>query len=140
MTVLDFALTKHAMDRLMERNPDFALEVSQITQPALKKKAFYEYLAQAREEKAFLNNSTFMTMIGEKYGFHNKYRMFSKDDIVFVGVQNEGGNFIVTALTKSEHYVPHVKHRVQKFKKPEINTVEADASPCVPGRRRRRRT
>lgn len=116
-SVREFIMTKHAIDRLRERNPLFAKEVDWIPETALKKKATYDYLYGASEEKSFLNNSIFMTMLGEKYGFHNRYSLFVRENNVFVGVSNERGDFIVTVLNKNEHYVPHVRHSVMKFKR-----------------------
>jgi|ERR1017187_3722591 hypothetical protein len=111
----DFVLTKHAIDRLRERCPAFAKEVDWIKETALKKRATYDFFAQASEEKSFLNNSIFITMLGEKYGFENRYSMFVHDNMVFVGVSNVRGNYIVTVLNKNEHYVPHVRNSVKKF-------------------------
>jgi len=116
---LDFIVTRHAVDRLLERNPEFAATVDPTLGQALKLKATYEYIASAKEEKSFLNNSIFMTMLGEKYGFENCYKMFVRDNSVFVGVSNERGRFIVTTMTRDGHYLAHIRHKVQKFQKKE---------------------
>jgi hypothetical protein len=129
----DFTLTKHAVDRLRERCVNFAKEVDWIKEAALKKKATYEYMSKAVEEKSFLNNSRFMTTIWEKYGFDNTYNMFIRENNVFVGVTNQTGSFIVTVLNRDEHYVPHLREKVKKFAKKERSNVGVYFPP---GRRR----
>lgn len=115
--IREFTITKHATDRLRERNPNFAKEVDWIPSAALKKKATYDFLHSAKEEKSFLNNSVFMTMLGEKYGFENRYSLFVRENYVFVGISNENGNFIVTTLLRDQHVVPHVRNSTVKFRK-----------------------
>jgi hypothetical protein len=129
----DFTLTKHAVDRLRERCVNFAKEVDWIKETALKKKATYEYMSKAVEEKSFLNNSRFMTTIWEKYGFDNTYNMFIRENNVFVGVTNQAGSFIVTVLNRDEHYVPHLREKVKKFAKKEDQKLGVYFPP---GRRR----
>lgn len=119
----DFSISKHAMERLLERDKLFAKNTEHY-KPALKIKAMYEYLKDSSEEKRFLNNSTFMIMLGEKYGFDKQYTMFIKNDSVFVGVINNTKNVIVTVLDQKSHYLNHIKQKVQKFKcKKETNAV-----------------
>jgi hypothetical protein len=120
---LDYTLTKHAIERLLERDPDFSKicqtieAVSSINLPVLKLKAAYNYMKDASEERSFLNNSVFMTKLGEKYGFDNSYTLFVKANSVFVGVSNQRGNAIVTVLSRGEHYISHIKHKIKKFEK-----------------------
>ena len=130
---LDYALTNHAIERLHERCESFAKQIDSITIPALKRKVTYEFLSEASEEKSFLNNSVFMTMLGEKYGFENQYTMFVRDNSVFVGVSNNRGRFIVTVLKRDEHYLNHIKHRTKKFEKKPKEKISAYFPP---GRRR----
>jgi len=111
----DFTLTGHAIDRLYERSPVFVMTISTVPNGAYKKKATYEFMYEAKEEKRFRNNLRFMTMLGEKYGFENNFTLFVRDDSVFVGISNDRGNFIVTVLKKSEHYVSHISGSVKKF-------------------------
>jgi hypothetical protein len=113
----DFTLTNHAIERLRERDENFPKLVDNITSTSLKLKATYDYVAQSTEEKSFLNNSIFMTKLGEKYGFDRRYYLFVRDDLVFVGVSGDQGNAIVTVLKKSEHYLYHVRETVKKFEK-----------------------
>ena len=115
----DFTLTRHACDRLKQRDRDFAKEIVKVDSPALQLKAAYDFLHGATEERSFLNNSIFMTMLGEKYGFENRYTLFVRGNNVFVGVSNERGDHIVTVLNKNEHYVPHIRHSIKKFQKRE---------------------
>jgi hypothetical protein len=110
-----FIVTKHAIDRLYERCPDHAKEIAKIVEIALKKKSTYDFINQSSEEKSFLNNSRFMIMLGEKYGFENRYTLFIKDNIVFVGVSNKSGNFIVTAMNRDNHYLSQIKNKVKKY-------------------------
>ena len=113
----NFIVTNHAIDRLRERCPDYAKEVDKISSGSLKKKVTYDFISKASEEKSFLNNSRFMTMLGEKYGFENSYTLFVKENIVFVGVTNPRGNFIVTAMKRDEHYLAQIKNKVKKYEK-----------------------
>lgn len=130
--IKDFTLTKHAIDRLRERCVEFAKEVDWIKETALKKKETYSFMAKASEEKSFLNNSIFMNMLGEKYGYENRYTMFVRDDNVFVGVTNERGNFIVTVLKKSEHYVPHVRGVTRTHVRKRSPMPEPEEKWCPP--------
>jgi len=113
----EFTLTNHAIVRLRERCETFSKLVDSIASGSLKLKATYDYVAQATEEKSFLNNSIFVNKLGEKYGFDQRYSLFVRNDMVFVGVSGERGNAIVTVLKKSEHYVPHIRESVKKFDK-----------------------
>jgi len=115
---LDYILTKHAVERLCERNHEFSTKVEALP-PALRLKEAYKLMAESKEEKSFLNNSIFMTMLGEKYGFDNCYTLFVRDDNVFVGISNPSGRYIVTVMNRGNHYLPHIRHKVQKFKKKE---------------------
>lgn len=119
---LDYILTKHAVDRLCERNRDFSISVESRT-PAIKLREAYNFMAAATEEKSFLNNSIFMTMLGEKYGFDNCYTLFVRDNNVFVGVSNPRGRYIVTVMNRDSHYLPHIRHKVQKFQKKEKESL-----------------
>jgi len=72
-------------------------------------------------------------MLGEKYGYENRYTMFVRDDNVFVGVSNERGDFIVTVLKKSEHYVPHVRGPMEKtFTRKKSPVPENEEKWCPP--------
>lgn len=113
----DFFLTTHAIQRLHERCSEFAKEANLIKDQFLRKKTTYDFLYGATEDKRFLNNSIFMTMLGEKYGFENRYTMFIRDDNIFVGITNKRGSFIVTVMKKSEHYISHVRVKVQKYRR-----------------------
>lgn len=130
---LDYILTKHAIERLCERNSEFAAMLNDINLPSLKIKATYEFMKDTKEEKSFLNNSIFMTMLGEKYGFDNKYTLFVRDNSVFVGVSNPRGRFIVTVLKRDHHYISHIRQKVQKFEK-KANKELSNYFP--PGKRR----
>jgi hypothetical protein len=99
-----------------------------IHSAALKLKATYDFMADAKEEKSFLNNSIFMTRLGEKYGFENCYTLFVRDNNVFVGVSNPRGRFIVTVLKRDDHYLQHIKNKVKKFAK----KVEDKLAPYFP--------
>jgi len=114
----NFTITKHAIDRLRERFPDFAKENDKIISNSLKKKAIYDFLInQTSEEKSFLNNSTFMIMLGEKYGFGKQYTMFTKDNILFIGISDDVGNYIVTTMKRDEHYVNQINTKIKKYEK-----------------------
>jgi hypothetical protein len=114
---LDYTLTKHAIERLCERSENFARIIADVSVPSLKIKATYDFMRAASEEKSFQNNTRFMTMLGEKYGFENCYTMFVRENSVFVGVSNSRGKYIVTVLKRDDHYLPHIRNKVQKFEK-----------------------
>jgi len=115
--IKNFIVTNHAIDRLRERCPEYIKLNDKILSIALKKKATYDFISQSSEEKGFLNNSRFMTMLGEKYGFDNRYTLFVRENIVFVGVTNLRGNFIVTTMKRDEHYLSQIKNKVKKYEK-----------------------
>lgn len=113
-----FSLTKHAIQRLIQRDINFAKQYAVITPAAMQKKFAYDYFYGSVEEKAFLNSSTFMTMLGERYGFDKKYRMFVRGDSLFVGMIDGPVNIIVTVLQRSGHYCRNICTPVKKFKIP----------------------
>lgn len=131
---LDYTITKHAIERLCERDQEFLKIYQTIDRAALKLKAAYDFMKDASEEKSFLNNSIFMTMLGEKYGFDNAYTLFVKDNSVFVGVASPRGRYIVTVLNRGEHYLPHIKLKVKKFEK---GAKKKEPPYFPPGKRRR---
>ena len=124
MSPLDFMMTKHAIERLRERNYEFAKHIDQVCKPsetARKKQLTYEFLHQATEESSFLNNTSFMTRLYEKYGYDNRYSLFVNGKIVFVGVTNERGSYIVTSLAREDHKVKHIRQTNKKWKRDAIN-------------------
>jgi len=114
--VKTFTLTKHAIERLVERDREFAKKYKDIEVPAFRIRFAYDYFLGSQEEKAFLNSSTFMTMLGERYGFDKKYRLFVRDDSLFVGVIDGTQHVVVTVLQRSGHYCRNICTPVKKYK------------------------
>ena len=107
--IRDFTLTPHAISRLLERHPHIDIEDGD---PATKKKAIYEFMYGATEEKAFQNDIAFITYLSGRYGF-DQYTMFVRENVVFVGktASGEYGNrVIVTVLEKNKHSCRHIQH------------------------------
>lgn len=94
-----FRLTKHAIDRLIERAPK-VLEIW----PYLKKwdrnknpnnfsGAFYEILNKSSENRSIINNTGYIaTNYWDKYGFDSEFRFFENQDfkVKLVFVKNRG--------------------------------------------------
>lgn len=108
MRIQDFRLSKHAVERLVERNEKFA---KSLTAPYQATSAAYRYIADAVEERSFLNDTRFMVMVHERYGFDKQYAMFVKDNSIFVGIVEPDVCTIVTVLNRNEHQVTHFKTR-----------------------------
>ena len=115
--ITEFKITKHASDRLYERCPDYARLIDTETIPAIKIRKTYEFVKPSHEENSFLNNTSFMNYMWNKYGFENSYKFFVYNNIVFVGIVNPNGKFIVTVLCRDQCDVPHIKFRVNKYHK-----------------------
>jgi len=115
--ITEFKITKHASDRLYERCPDYARLIDSTNIPAIKIKLTYEFVKPSHEENSFLNNSSFMNYMWEKYGFENNYRFFVYENIIYIGIINPNGKFIVTVLNKNQSDIPHIKYSVNKFRK-----------------------
>lgn len=120
MSPQEFTMTKHAIERLRERDYEFAKAIDQACKPsetAKKKQLTYAFLHGATEERSFLNNTAFMARLYEKYGFENRYSLFVNGKIVFVGVTNDRGSYIVTSLAREEHKVKHISQSNKKWKR-----------------------
>jgi hypothetical protein len=118
MNPREFTLSKHAIERLRERHPHIAKEIDKLAGnegTAIKKKHTYEFFYKSTEERGFLNDPRFMIMLHDKYG-PKDYRIFVRDDVVFVGVKGDP-NMIVTTLSRDTHTSRHVKHQQKKWKK-----------------------
>ena len=134
--IVDFKVTNHAFDRLVDRCPEFQKIVKMISTPALKKKASYDFVKNFIEEKSFTNNTIFMNYLYSRYGYDKTYNFFIKDNIILVGISYSGGKYIVTILEKNKHLVHHLKNTTQKFKKkPEQINIDITPTP-IPRRLR----
>lgn len=125
MNPREFTLTKHAIERLRERHPDVAKKIdteSSDKGTAIKKRITYDFFHGSKEEKGFLNDARFMIMLHEKYG-PKDFRVFVRDDVVFVGVADEKDKVIVTTLHRDTHSSRHVKHQPKKWKKREDSSI-----------------
>ena len=107
--IRDFTLSHHAIARLLERHPYVCINESS---PALKKKAIYEFMYGASEEKAFQNDIAFLTYLSERYGY-DQYTMFVRANVVFVGkttIGEQNNHVIVTVLDKGAHSCRHIQN------------------------------
>lgn len=112
-----FILTKHAVTRLAERDKDFKKTIQGLANPTDILKLAYEYFKEAVEERTFINNSNFMTMLGEKYGFDKKFHMYVRNDSIFVCVIDDQAHVVVTVVQKSQHYCRNIAGKNTKYKK-----------------------
>jgi hypothetical protein len=117
MKPTDFMITDHAITRLKERFPLIAKQLQEITVPAFRKKFGYDLLANTKENRSFKNNSSFMSYLGEKYGFDKKYSFFVNEDIVFVGVTDGDRNVIVTIIDGRDAKIKHLGTRATGLRK-----------------------
>jgi len=111
----DFSLSQHAIERLIERSPEFRRQYDLIDAPALKKKAAYDLLIGATEEKGFKNCTAFTTFLHERYGYDTSFSFFVNGDMIFVGVTGTRGSVIVTTVSRKDHVVRQVRNPVQKY-------------------------
>lgn len=78
-------ITDHAIKQFRER---FRKEAGQSTSPREIRNLIWDYIVPENENKQILNNSKMMNEIYENHGIAN-YTFFSKDDKVFVCVQDD---------------------------------------------------
>lgn len=57
----------------------------------------------AVECRAYINDSTFMQLYYEKYGFDRRFKFLVHEDILFVVVIDEGKKVVVTCLCAKTH-------------------------------------
>ena len=117
----EFNLTRHSLERLRERHPLVSAEIKKQAGDkgtAIVIKLTYEFFHGSTEERAFLNDHNFMIMLHEKYG-HRDYRVFIRDNVMFIGVVEENRNTIVTVLDRRTHKCNHLRTKQKKFKSKE---------------------
>lgn len=95
----NFRLTKHAIDRLIERAPK-VLEIwpylkswSRHKNPHDFRGAFHEILQKSSENKSLINDTGYMAnYYWDKYGFDSEFKFFENQDfkIKFVFVKHRG--------------------------------------------------
>ena len=126
--ISEFTLTNHAFERLVDRCLEFQKIVKITSTPALKKKAFYNFVQDFTEEKSFINNTIFMNYLYSRYGYDKTYNFFIKGNIILVGISYSGGKYIVTTLEKDKHLICHLRNTTKKFKK-KIKEETIDMNP-----------
>ena len=73
-------------------------------------------LSMSTNEKSFLNNTSFMMHLYEKYGTENRIEFLVHDDVVFVNVLDNGRNVITTCYEAKDALVAQMVSRI-KYKK-----------------------
>lgn len=111
----NFALTAHAIQRLRERNPSFAKQWDDTQEPALRKKLAYDFFSQSVEEKSFLNNTTYVVKLSEQYGYDKKFKVFVKDDSIFLGMIDGDRKIIMTVLSRKDCSKNHLAGKRVKY-------------------------
>ena len=95
----NFRLTKHAIDRLIERAPQvvdiwpYLKTWDRNKAPHKFIAAFHEILEKSSENKSIINNTGYMAShYWEKYGFDNEFKFFENQDfkVKFVFVKKRG--------------------------------------------------
>jgi hypothetical protein len=95
----NFRLTKHAIDRLIERAPKvldiwpYLKSWDRNKNPHNFRGAFYEILEKSSENKSLINDTGYMAShYWDKYGFDSEFKFFENQDfkIKFVFVKNRG--------------------------------------------------
>lgn len=113
-----YYLTYHAVERLKER---FSLFCSKI--PELKtwqkeqglshlKPLFDHMLAEATENRAYLNNTAYMIKLYDKYGYDAQYCFleFRTADILFVLTKHRSENHYRLVTLMPTNFRPHIKN------------------------------
>lgn len=116
----EFKLSKHAFDRLLERDKEFNLLITKDMTPEMVHGLAYKYLNSSIEDKSFLNNTKFMVRIQEKYGYDPIF-IFVKNKSIFVGYRKPTKNVIVTVLNRDMDTANHIRHKRIKYKSKETS-------------------
>ena len=104
-------MTTHAMDRLVERGGKAVAHLKKIKDMHERRAAALELAKTAKENRAFLNNTLFMTNILARYGFEKRFAVYILPGLIFIAVENEdGSHIIVTTLDQRTSYVPQFRH------------------------------
>lgn len=84
-TQIPYSFSKHSIKRFLER---FWRELTADTRQRMGVKGYLEYaISNATEEKSFLNNTSYMTYVYEKYGY-KKYNCLCYNNMLFLIVDN----------------------------------------------------
>lgn len=104
-------MTTHAMDRMIERGGKLTAHLKKIGDIRERRKAALELAKGAKENRAFLNNTLFMTNILARYGFDKRFAVYILEKLVFIAVEDEeGSHIIVTTIDQRTSYVPQIRH------------------------------
>ena len=112
-----FTLTRHAMDRLRERFPHVMDDVNFLQSPVERNRKMYDFLLNSTVENRVVNDTMFMQYVQEKYGYDKTLKFFANNDMLFIGVITESGNYIVTVVNRLENasrYLRPTERKVQR--------------------------
>jgi hypothetical protein len=113
----EFNLSKHAFERLLERDKDFFLSLDKGLTYNQKWTKAVQYFQESVEDRSFLNNTSFMVHLQEKYGYDPTY-IFVKNNSIFVGYRKpDNRHIIVTALQRDMKTAKHLQHKRTKYTK-----------------------
>lgn len=110
---------KHLQDCRIDSCKQCKLLVKQLRREANTKEVHEEVksiLDKAKENKSYLNNSNFMDMIYEKYGYDKRYRFLLNGNVVFVIVVRNNQEFVVTCLIGKYSIFNNFLHRKKYVK------------------------
>ncbi len=102
-----FELTVHACDRLYERHAHIFSYIAPHGKPRWE--TAYKVLDDCVEDKSVKNNTGFMVYLHEKYGYKD-FKFFVNDDVLFVGIIEDGKKLITTCMSCRTHHVPHLRN------------------------------
>lgn len=104
-------MTNHALDRMVERGGKMTSHLKKIKDLRDRRAAALEMAKTAKENRAFLNNTLFMTNILARYGFEKRFAVYILQGLVFIAVEDEdGSHIIVTTIVQKTSYVPQIRH------------------------------
>lgn len=112
-----FTLTRHAQDRMLERFPDAMKDILFEKSAAIRNRMMRDFLLNATVENRAINDTMFMQFLQEKYGFEKNFKFFANQNMLFIGVIDNGANCIVTVVNRSDYsskYLRPVERKLQK--------------------------
>lgn len=112
-----FTLTRHAQDRMHERFPEAMQDIQFEKSAAVRNRMMRGFLLNATVENRVINDTMFMQFLHEKYGFDKNFKFFANQNMLFIGVIDNGANYIVTVVNRSDYsskYLRPVERKLQK--------------------------
>ena len=126
-----FTLTRHAMDRIRERFPLAMEEVNFLQTPVERNRKMYDFLLNSTIEKRVIHDTMFMQFVQEKYGYDKSLKFFANNDMLFIGIVTESGNYIVTVVNRHDYASKYLRPTAKKIQR-KPDTFRPFKSPRKP--------